>query len=282
MTLGIPDDELLDALIAALWEAVDAILAIYPNKVQDIKYKHDNSPVTAADRASHNLLAKALERLTPDIPLLSEEGEHTPWELRRQWQRFWLLDPLDGTKEFLNTNDQFTINLGLVEGHSPSLGLVAVPTEQVIYLGVPGQHLCLKYRRNEPPEQITTRTLPNTAPAVVLVSHNHDAPNYQRWLDFLTAQLPAGIKTEPAGSALKFCLMVNGEADFYPRLHPTWLWDTAAPHAVLAAAGGEVFDLQGNPLRYNHTEALLNPNFIAVANLNYPWLKTLAPLLVDL
>lgn len=282
----LPSNETVNALIAALWEACDAIIAIYRSEDRDVTYKDDNSPLTAADQASHDILAQALRRLTPDIPLLSEEGELAPWAVRSQWRRFWLLDPMDGTKEFLKANGQFTINLGLVEGHSPSLGLVAVPTEQMIYLGVPSQRRCLSYHRATPPKTQPTslvgRKLPQTEPAVILASHNHSTGRYKNCLDFLTANLPAGITIESAGSALKFCLMVNGEADFYPRLHPTYLWDTAAPHAVLAAAGGEVFDLQGESLRYNHQDELLNPDFIAVTDNSYPWLRTLAPLLEDL
>ena len=265
-------DSTLDALKEALWAAADAVLAVYAGGQPKITYKDDQSPVTEADYASHRILAEALSRLTPDIPVLSEESEPMDWATRRQWDRFWLVDPLDGTKEFLKANDQFTINVALIEGHRPSLGFVVVPTEKTLYLGVPAQHRCELYHREAPqPQPLKGRLFPSKTPAVVLASHNHSSERYQKCLNYLKTHLPTGITVRPGGSALKFCWMAQGQADFYPRLHPTSLWDTAAPHALLTATGGAIFNLQGEPLRYNHQEALLNPDFIAVTDASFDW-----------
>ncbi|WP_341502027.1 3'(2'),5'-bisphosphate nucleotidase CysQ [Gallaecimonas sp. GXIMD4217] len=237
----------LEALVI---EAGKATLAHYRQQLE-VAHKADGSPLSAADRASHDVLVAGLSALSPALPILSEEGRHHGWQERRRWRRFWLLDPLDGTKEFLAGRDDFTVNLALIEDGVPVLGLVYAPVHDRLYVGEQGQgawrvdkgvRRAIHCRKVEPP--------------VVVGSRSHPAPELADWLAELGEHEMVSV-----GSSLKFCLVAEGKAQYYPRFNPTMMWDTAAGQAVAEAAGARVSCLDGSPLRY-HREALRNPGFM--------------------
>ncbi len=251
--------------------AGDAILEIYrgfaSNRGVDpgVTYKKDDSPLTRADLASHRVIAAALEELTPDIPLLSEEGADIAYDQRRDWQRFWLIDPLDGTKEFIRRNGEFTVNIALIESGTPVLGIVHVPVLARTFSGAAG--LGAWCREGDDGGQGAPIRAAGTGDDTLQVaaSRSHPGPHLAAFLE----QLPEH-KLKSMGSSLKLCLVGEGRADLYPRLGPTMEWDTAAAHAVVTAAGGRVLDFDGNALRYNK-ENLLNPYFIVLGERSVPW-----------
>lgn len=220
--------------------------------------KDDASPVTAADEAAERIILEGLRRLTPDIPIVSEEAAaagRTP-EIEGAGARFWLVDPLDGTKEFLSGNGEFTVNIALIENGRPVLGVVHIPALGTTYTGViPGG--ATRQRDDEPPTPIAARVQPPGG-AIVLSSRSHGDDTAMA--AFLADEKVGGHRV--AGSALKFCLVAEGVADLYPRLGRTMEWDTAAGHAVLAAAGGSVTTLDGAELRYGKP-GFDNPHFVA-------------------
>ncbi len=249
---------LLEPLDALSREAARAILEIYDRDDFDVTRKDDDSPLTAADIASHKLLCAGLERLEPRLPILSEENaERIGTRERLGWQRYWLVDPLDGTKEFLKRNGEFTINIALVEDGVPVLGIVHVPVSGMSYLGLAGHGA--ESRDGKGATHVLKAAGPVTSRPVRIVGSRSHAGGE---LEDFAARL-GEHEFHPVGSALKFCLVASGEADVYPRLKPTCEWDTAAGQAVLEAAGGEVIELDGTPLRYNRRESLVNPYFLA-------------------
>lgn len=261
--------ELLVGVEAMSREAGLAILEIYNQADGEVTYKDDKSPLTAADLASHQVLAKALEELAPEIPVLSEEGAKMPYEERRGWTRFWLVDPLDGTKEFIKRNGEFTVNVALVENGVPILGVVHCPTLERTYLGARGEGAWL--REGEDGERRPIRASGSgDAELVIVASRSHAGPELQAFL----AELPDHRLTS-MGSSLKLCLVAGAEADFYPRLAPTMEWDTGAAHAVVLEAGGRVVNRQGEDLQYNK-ENLLNPHFLVLGEREIPWESALA------
>jgi 3'(2'), 5'-bisphosphate nucleotidase len=261
---------LLGPVTAIARRAAAAILQVYATSDVEATLKSDSSPLTAADLASHRLIASELQTLTPGIPVLSEESEAIAFAERRHWGAFWLVDPLDGTKEFLARNGEFTINVALIVGHEPALGVVGVPARDVIYTGIPGVG-ATRVDGGGPARAITTRR-PAPARVRVVGSRSHRGAS----LDTLLARL-GPHELVAVGSALKFCIVAEGSADFYPRLGPTSEWDTAAAHAVLVAAGGAVVTLQGQPLRYNTQAELLNPSFLAYGDPSRDWHAALRP-----
>lgn len=268
----------LTALCDLVWQATDAVMAVYARSF-DVQTKADQSPLTEADVKSHDLLTAGLARLTPEIPVLSEESGDIPWQTRRGWSRYWLVDPLDGTKEFIARNGEFTINLALVEGHEATLGVVAVPAQERLYVGAKTPALCYLLERSGARVDLQVKPMARPAdspsrPVVVVASRSHRHERLKTLLEQLEQRLPE-IEIRSIGSALKLCLLAQGEADLYPRLAPTSEWDTAAAHAVLTAAGGEIFTLAGEPVRYNTKDSLLNPFFIAAADRQYPWREVL-------
>ena len=261
------------ALVAPVTELVRragaAILSVYDAPEVATSLKHDRSPLTEADLASHRLIVHELGRLTPGIPVLSEEAADVPFEERSRWTAYWLVDPLDGTKEFLAKNGEFTVNVALVIDHLPALGVVGVPARDVIYSGVPGVG-AWRVDGASPPRPIATRR--PAAPVVRVVgSRSHRGDSLAGFLARIGAH-----ELLPTGSALKFCIVAEGNADVYPRLGPTSEWDTAAAHAVLVAAGGAVVQADGAPLRYNTKSGLLNPSFIAFGDRGRDWVEALA------
>ncbi|MES1950019.1 3'(2'),5'-bisphosphate nucleotidase [Salinisphaera sp. S4-8] len=255
--------ELLDSVCDIAVAAGQKTLPIY-NSNFEVETKDDDSPLTQADLAAHRSIKQGLETLTPDTPQLSEEGADIDFETRRAWSTYWLIDPLDGTKEFVNKNDQFTINIALVVDHEPVLGVVYAPVLGTLWFAARDIGVFRKQGQSAP-EAIATSTVNANKPRV-LVSRSHRSAD----IDAVLANLP-DYEPVTMGSSLKFCVIADGSADFYPRLGPTSEWDTAAGHAVLAVAGGQVTDLDGQPLRYNATESILNPHFLAFGDSEHDW-----------
>ena len=241
---------MLDKICQLARDAGDAIMQVYDGtKPMDVVSKADDSPVTAADLAAHEVILKGLQALTPDIPVLSEEDPQS-WDVRQHWQRYWLVDPLDGTKEFLSRNGEFTVNIALIEQGVPVLGVVYAPVSEVMYSAENGQAWKEECGRRM---QIEVR---DAVPPLVVVSRSHSDAELEDYL----AQL-GEHQTVAVGSSLKFCLVAEGKAQLYPRFGPTNVWDTAAGHAVAIAAGAQVHDWQGKPLSYIPRESFLNPGF---------------------
>lgn len=264
-------DNLLPGVLAIARDAGRAILEIYASNEQVVETKADQSPLTAADRAAHEIIAAGLARLAPAIPVWSEESAGVDWQTRRHWPAFWLVDPLDGTKEFIKRNGEFTVNIALISGHAPVLGVVHAPVLDRDYYGLaatagtPGGG-AFRADNGGQGRPIRVRA-PSHAPIRVAGSRSHRGSSLDRVLDRLGAHSIVSM-----GSSLKFCLVAEGEADFYPRLGPTSEWDTAAAQAVVEAAGGAVLDLEGRPLRYNTGPEVLNPYFIARGDPARDWL----------
>ncbi len=256
--------ELIDPVLEIARDAGHRILEIYQSDFA-VQAKEDTSPLTEADMASHRAIVAGLGELTPDIPVLSEESGEIPFEKRRRWGEYWLVDPLDGTKEFIKRNGEFTVNIALILNGRPVLGVVHVPAKDTDYYGADGLGA---YRKTggTPPEPIHVSTL-GTGPVRVVGSRSHRGSS----LDGYLARL-GDHEMVPMGSSLKICLVASGEADVYPRLGPTCEWDTAAAQGVVEAAGGQVVDLTGEPLRYNTKDEYLNPFFIAYGDGSRDWI----------
>jgi 3'(2'), 5'-bisphosphate nucleotidase len=258
-------ERLLDELVAVARQAGQAILDVYGGEFEVVR-KDDASPLTQADLASHRIICERLSRMTPDIPLLSEESGAIDFQTRAAWRRYWLIDPLDGTKEFVNRNGEFTVNIALIEDHDPLLGIVHVPVSGVTYTGLVNRG-ATRQDPGQPPQAISVRR-PCADPPVIVGSRSHANP----MLNDLLAPL-GDYEMVSMGSSLKFCLLAEGKADFYPRLGPTSEWDTAAAHAIVKAAGGKIVTLENRPLQYNLEESLLNPEFLVIADPDRDWLS---------
>jgi len=264
---------LLDPVAAIARQAGAAILEVYNSEDFDIERKGDDSPLTAADLAAHHIIADALALLTPEIPVHSEESEGITWEMRRDWQRYWLVDPLDGTKEFIKRNGEFTVNIALIENGVPVLGVVHVPVMGVTYLG--GKGIGAFKESESGREAIQVRTTPPKV--VVMVASRSHGTDTVAILEGLIGQRLGPVELTSMGSSLKLCLVAEGRADIYPRLAPTSEWDTAAADAVVRAAGGTVVNTSFEPLQYNK-ENILNPHFLVLGAGVDTW-KFLAPVL---
>lgn len=259
---------LLEGVLKIAEHAGTAMLRIYDSPAQvNVITKSDDTPVTAADHAAHDIIIAGLQQLTPEIPILSEESEQISFAERRQWPRYWLVDPLDGTKEFINRTGEFTVNIALIDDHEPVLGVVTVPVKQWAYVAARGVGA---FRVDGGQwRSIAIRKTPDSALAIA-GSRRHGAERLEPILQRMEA---AGIKVDMTsmGSSLKFCLIAEGKADCYPRLGPTSEWDTGAAQAILTEAGGRVVDTAFQPLTYNRKESLLNPEFFALGDPAFPW-----------
>jgi 3'(2'), 5'-bisphosphate nucleotidase len=254
--------ELVEPVLQLARAAGAAIMQVY---VQDfaVDHKDDRSPLTAADMAAHHLIVDGLKALTPDIPTLSEESARIDWAQRRSWSRYWLVDPLDGTREFVKKNGEFTVNIALVEDGIPVFGVVYAPALDELHYGIRGVGAFLCDGGSRLP--IASRR-PADAPLRVAASRSH--------LDSRSAEAIARmgeVQLLGMGSSLKFCRLAEARLDVYPRFAPTSEWDTAAGQCVLEAAGGAVLTLDGLPLAYNGKDSLLNPDFIALGDPGLPW-----------
>lgn len=243
---------MLEELKSIVRDAGAAIMKVYESDDFDVQQKGDDSPLTKADLAAHNVILDGLTALDTQYPIISEESSDISWEQRKHWQRYWLVDPLDGTKEFIKRNGEFTVNIALIENGEPILGVVYAPVLDAMYIGERDKGASLNgdvisVELNEPD---TLR---------IVGSRSHASQETIDWLE----QLGKPYEIVPMGSSLKICLVAEGKADIYPRLGPTCEWDTGAAHAVLKAAGGSITTVDGEPLRYNQKDSLLNPYFIA-------------------
>ncbi len=255
--------DLRETVIAIARQAGAAIMEIYAGSF-DVAHKDDASPLTAADLAAHRIIVEGLERLTPDLPVLSEESADIPWATRQHWSSYWLVDPLDGTREFVKRNGEFTVNIALVHQGAPALGVVQAPVGGQVWHAVRGE---LGYRRDGHRDSGLRARAPATAPLRVAASRSHRDARTQAVLDRM-----GPIEEVALGSSLKFCRIAEGGLDVYPRFGPTSEWDTAAAQCVLHAAGGALLAADtGKPFRYNRRESLLNGDFIALGDPDLPW-----------
>ncbi|MBI3899519.1 MAG: 3'(2'),5'-bisphosphate nucleotidase CysQ [Gammaproteobacteria bacterium] len=257
----------IDAVEQTALEAGRRILAVYAHEF-GVTAKGDGSPVTAADDAAQAVIVERLTQLTPQIPILSEEAASVDYADRAGWTRFWLVDPLDGTKEFISRNGEFTVNIALIEHGEPVLGVVHVPVNGVTYLACRGFG-AFKRQGAGAPIAIRAQHYDGRRPRVV-ASRSHADASLQ---DYLTRVGEHDLVS--MGSSLKFCLVAEGMADVYPRLGPTMEWDTGAAQCIVEVAGGRVVDPDGAPLRYNKP-SLRNPWLIASGAGGYDWNRYLA------
>jgi len=237
-------------------EAGEKVLHIYESDFK-VRYKEDNSPITVADEAAHEIICNGLRNISQDIPILSEEGKSIPWEERKHWRRFWLIDPIDGTREFTQRNGEFTVNIAMIEDGQPVMGVVTAPALRTAYWGIVGESAHMRDRTGRIHR---IRVAEPKATRRVVASKNHLNDETRAFIEKL-----GDHELVQAGSSLKFCRIAEGHADIYPRMGPTSEWDTAAAHAILVAAGGQVKTLEGEPLRYGK-EDILNPWFVAAGN----------------
>lgn len=240
-------------------EAGRGIMDIYESDTIEVEYKDDKSPLTQADLASHTIIKDHLTALYPEIPIISEEGKNIPYEQRKEWNRFWLVDPLDGTKEFVKRNGEFTVNIALVENNRPILGVIFAPALDVLYFAdkVGG---AFKQMKGSQPERMTTRS--GTANLVAIQSRSHSSSAEEEF--FSKFSISNFISK---GSSLKFCLVAESTADIYFRSGPTWEWDTAAGHAIVTIAGGTVI-IKERELEYNKPTLKNDDGFVCVGNAN--------------
>lgn len=245
--------------------ARDAGAAIMQVYVQDftVEHKDDKSPLTAADMAAHHLIVAGLQALTPELPVLSEESADIDWSVRQGWRRYWLVDPLDGTREFVKKNGEFTVNIALIEDGIAVFGVVYAPALDELHYGVRGVGAYICDGASRIP--ISSRR-PAAAPLHVAASRSHMDARSAAAIGRMGEVSLLGM-----GSSLKFCRMAEARLDVYPRFAPTSEWDTAAGQCVLEAAGGAVMTLDGKPLSYNGKDSLLNPDFLALGDPDLPW-----------
>ncbi|MEH6575609.1 MAG: 3'(2'),5'-bisphosphate nucleotidase CysQ [Amphritea sp.] len=258
--------QLLPPLLEVAESAAKAIMRVYLRDDHGVQQKKDDSPVTEADLAAHHIIQQRLAILTPQIPPLSEEAADISYAERSQWHQFWLIDPLDGTKEFIRRNDEFTVNIALIEQGKPQLGVIYVPVTGICYYG--GNQLgAWKKAPGKPAIRIHCKKLGETL--TIVASRRHGTDENAPILQALAGEFK-NFEKKSYGSSLKMCLIAEGKADFYPRLFPTSEWDTAAAQAIVEAAGGQILDTNLRPLTYNQRESLLNPFFYVIGDPDFP------------
>ena len=252
------DHALLDEVRAIAEAAGQAIMRVYEQDFL-VERKADASPVTEADLVANQLIAERLAGLGDGWPVLTEEGRAPAWRERREWQRYWLVDPLDGTREFVKRNGEFSVNIALIDAGDPVLGVVLAPAIDLEYGAIRGE-AAWRYDDGEP-TPIRVRAV--AEPPTLALSRSHASRREMHLIEIFSR--PGGDRAQVVrcGSSLKTCLVAEGKADLYPRLGPTSEWDTAASQCVLEAAGGALTDLAGRPLRYNTRDSLINPMFVA-------------------
>ncbi|MBO9827480.1 3'(2'),5'-bisphosphate nucleotidase CysQ [Xanthomonas sp. A2111] len=255
--------DLRETVIAIAIDAAAAIMSVYATGFE-VEHKADTSPLTQADLAAHQIIVEGLERLTPDLPVLSEESAQIPWEVREHWTTYWLVDPLDGTREFVKRNGEFSVNIALIHQGAPVFGVVQAPVDGRVWHAVRGEQA---YRREGFRDTALNTRRPATAPLRVAASRSHRDARTDALL-----QRMGEIELVAQGSSLKFCRIADGDLDVYPRVGPTSEWDTAAGQCVLQAAGGALLAAAtGKPFRYNRRESLLNGDFVALGDPALPW-----------
>lgn len=262
ITTQAPQDQQILSLVPIMAVASKILLEEYQNycagREFNIDRKEDHSPVTQADLKVNQFIIKELSALTPHIPVLSEESDYAD---RKSWTECWMLDPLDGTKEFIHQRDEFTINLSLIQEHQTVFSIIAVPTEQVVYIGYLTE-LPYKYSFTDKSWKRYCKFKNQSSDAIqVGLSHSSKNPKYQKYIEYIERDTP--VVRREAGSAYKFCMMLEGDIDIYPRFHPTSEWDTSAGQGLLESVGGGLVSLQALPFTYNQRDTVLNDGFIA-------------------
>ena len=250
--------------------SVDAgeVILNYYNENVDVIYKDDESPLTKADLASHKIITDSIKKITPDIPILSEE-EFIDWKIRKKWKKYWLIDPLDGTKEFIKKNDEFTVNIALIENNRPILGVIYTPALNELFYSIKnfGSYKILtKKKLNTLKEAKRISINKKKSNKIKIVgSRSHSNPILDKWVNKNFNEFDILQK----GSSLKFCLIAEGSADIYPRFGPTSEWDIAAGHIILEEAGGKLKSIDNKEILYNEKENILNPDFFAYNNIDF-------------
>ncbi len=245
----------VEEIIDLARRAGEKTLEVY-NKDFTVEYKDDKSPLTEADLASHNMICEGLQNLYPDIPILSEESKEVPYSKRKNWVSFWLIDPLDGTKEFTKKRGEFTVNIALIKGNKPVLGVVFAPVKDIMYYG--SLEGSFKQIGESQPQIIPIEDKREDDTLRVVASKSHFTQETKDYIETLAKD----YELVSIGSSLKICLVAEGSADVYPRLGPTMEWDTGAAHAVVRGAGKNIYNFEtGKELVYNK-ESLKNPWFV--------------------
>ena len=261
--------DFLESIVSIAFKAGKAVMKIYKEDFI-VSEKMPNHPITKADIESHIIIRNSLINLMPNTPFFSEESIAVSWDKRKQWETYWLVDPLDGTKEFVKRNGEFTINIALIDKFSPVLGVVYAPCMSKIYFAARGMGAFLKIANIEDKEILKESNVKlkiNESKKYddilkIICSRSHK--NSKKMKEWLNTQNKYDLSY--SGSSIKFCLIAEGKADIYPRFKPTSEWDIAAGHCILNEAGGSVKDLDGNEIKYNKKESLINPDFIASRN----------------
>ena len=262
---------LLDRIIEISRDAGEKILDVYHrDEGFDTEVKADNSPVTEADLAAHHVIFPKLTAIDSSVPVLSEESEIPDYDTRSKWERYWIIDPLDGTKEFIKRNGEFTVNIALIENGVPVLGVVYVPVLNIIYAGAQGLGAIKITEEGETTIQCRSADSLQGEPLGVVASRSHGSEAVEKCVEKLEKKFGA-VDRKSMGSSLKLCLVAEGAADIYPRLAPTSEWDTAAAQAVVEAAGGIVVDSDLKVLRYNTKADILNPYFYVLGDPDQRW-----------
>ena len=257
--------KLLDPATVIAQEAGELILKIYSTKF-NVEEKDDMSPLTLADTTSHQYITHCLQELTPEIPIISEESGMPDYDERKKWDVYWLIDPLDGTKEFVKKNGEFTVNIALIINNKPVLGVVDVPAKKHTYVGCKNFGAEVRVKDQKISQIHVAKHSQN--PIRVAGSRSHAGTSLNVFLKKLN-----NYKIISMGSSLKFCLIAEGSADIYPRLSPTSEWDTAAAQAIVEQSGGKVITLDGKSLQYNKKEDILNPHFLVIGPEDYDWIN---------
>lgn len=249
----------IEQLIDIAYEAGKAIQEIYHSGDLGIESKSDESPLTKADKAANDIICNGLNKITPDIPVVSEENKEVPYEIRKEFEYFWMVDPLDGTKEFIKKNGEFTVNIALIHNQKSIAGVVYAPDLDLMYYAIKGEGAYVIEDNEQAP--LLANKFNTTDPHLRLVcSRSHLNDETQAFVNNYSKP-----KLIPKGSSLKFLIIAHGGAELYPRLAPTMEWDTAAAHIILTESGGKMYQTDGSPVLYNK-ENLFNPHFIATAN----------------
>ena len=250
--------------------SVDAgkVILNYYNENVDVIYKDDESPLTKADLASHKIITDSIKKITPDIPILSEE-EFIDWKIRKKWKKYWLIDPLDGTKEFIKKNDEFTVNIALIENNRPILGVIYTPALNELFYSIKnfGSYKILTKKKLNTLKEAKRISInkKKSNKIKIVASRSHSNPILDKWVNKNFNEFDILQK----GSSLKFCLIAEGSADIYPRFGPTSEWDIAAGHIILEEAGGKLKSIDNKEILYNEKENILNPEFFAYSNIDF-------------
>jgi len=260
--------EILDEIVALAILAGHKIMEVYDSDEFNVTQKSDNTPLTKADLAAHNTIIEGLSNLSTQYPILSEESAKIPFAERSNWHTYWLVDPLDGTREFIKRNGEFTVNIALISDHRPVLGVIYTPVKDTCYFACKS-HGAYKQVGDTSPVRLHTKKK-QASYTIIAGSRSHQGDSLKPFLANIGEH-----EIFAMGSSLKSCLVAEGEVDIYPRLGPTSEWDTGAAHSIVEEAGGVIIETNGQTLLYNTKDSLLNPDFLVVGDPSYDWIQYL-------